>query len=169
MQLITSRLIVRPVKGSDLARLFAIYGDPATNQFNPNGPMSDISQATLMLEGWLHQWRVNGFGQWAIATRECPERIIGFGGVAMMNYLKVERANLGYRFEVSAWGQGYATELGVAALDWGLNQLELPAIYGLVRPNHSVSIRVLEKIGMQRIDVLDDVAGQAPSYVYVAQ
>jgi RimJ/RimL family protein N-acetyltransferase len=42
----------------------------------------------------------------------------------------------------------------------------VPEIYAVVRPLHYASIRVLEKVGMQRIGTLDDVPGQAASLVY---
>jgi RimJ/RimL family protein N-acetyltransferase len=69
---------------------------------------------------------------------------------------------------VEAWGQGYATELGRDALVLAFDTLDLPEVLGLVRPDHRMSIRVLEKIGMQRCGVLDDVPGEAPSVVFRA-
>lgn len=168
MMTTTTQLILRPAKADDLARLFAIYGDPETNQFNPAGPLADIHQAETLLEGWLEHWNANGYGQWAIATREAPEHIIGFGGIALYNYLDVERLNLGYRFDTAAWGKGYATELGNAALTFAFDELNAEQVFALVRPSHLASIGVLEKIGMQRIDVLDDVPGQSQSLVFKA-
>lgn len=162
----TERLILRAPTQNDLESLFAIYGDPATNQFNPSGPLTRIGQAQGLLDGWLAHWQVKGYGQWAIATREAPDEVIGFGGIDARKYLHVERLNLGYRFGVKAWGQGYATELSQAALDYGFLELEVPEVYAIVRPQHHASIRVLEKVGMQRIDTLNDVPGQAASLVY---
>jgi RimJ/RimL family protein N-acetyltransferase len=162
----TARLVLRAPSFDDVQRLFAIYGDPATHQFNPSGPLTDIDQAHSLLEGWLTHWQHKGYGQWAIATREAPGEIIGFGGIDARKYLHVERLNLGYRFGVQAWGQGYATELSQAALDYGFAELQVPEIYAVVRPLHYASIRVLEKVGMQRIGTLDDVPGQAASLVY---
>jgi RimJ/RimL family protein N-acetyltransferase len=165
----TERLILRAPARDDLDSLFAIYGDPATNRFNPAGPLTGIEQAQSLLDGWLAHWQAKGYGQWAIATRESPCEVIGFGGIDARKYLKVERLNLGYRFAVQVWGQGFATELSQAALDFGFVELHVPEIYAVVRPAHEASIRVLEKIGIQRIDTLDDVPGQAASLVYRAK
>lgn len=164
----TARLILRPPRSEDLASLFAIYGDPATHSFNPSGPLTDIDKAQALLDTWLKHWREKGYGQWAIAARDTPDQIIGFGGLDARHYLDVERLNLGYRFAVSAWGQGYATELSRAALEYGFAELAVPEIFAVVRPNHVASIKVLEKAGMQRMGSLDDVPGQAPSWVYRA-
>lgn len=166
MQRTTDRLILRPPTPDDLASLFAIYGDPATHQFNPFGPLTRRDQAHSLLNGWLAHWLEQGYGQWAISTREAPDEVIGFGGLDARLYGDVLRLNLGYRFGPQAWGRGLATELSQAALDFGFAELRVPEVYAIVRPLHYASIRVLEKVGMARIDTLDDVPGQAPSLVY---
>ncbi|MBK5418082.1 GNAT family N-acetyltransferase [Pseudomonas sp. TH31] len=165
----TARLILRPPNAEDLTRLFDIYGDPATNQFNPAGPLADTRQAEVLLNGWLNHWNDNGYGQWAISTRKAPDHVLGFGGIALYNYRDVQRLNLGYRLDAAAWGKGYATELGSAALEFAFTDLEAEQVYALVRPAHSASIGVLEKIGMQPFGELDDVTGQPQSLVYKAE
>lgn len=164
----TSRLILRRPDVEDLNSLFAIYGDPATHLFNPAGPLTAINQAESLLEDWLKHWREKGYGQWTISTLDAPTTVIGFGGLDARNYLDVERLNLGYRFAVAAWGKGYATELGRSALAFGFTELMVPQIHAVVRPAHSASIAVLEKIGMQQVGNLDDVPGHAPSLVFRA-
>ncbi|QHF05847.1 MULTISPECIES: GNAT family N-acetyltransferase [Pseudomonas syringae group] len=164
----TARLMLRKPTANDLDSLFAIYGDPATQQFNPSGPLRDIGQAKALLDAWLNHWEEKGYGQWAISTREAPQKLIGFGGLDARMYLEIERLNLGYRFATTAWGKGYATELSEAALVFGFEELGLQEVFAVVRPNHSASIRVLEKTGMQRVDLLNDVPGQPPSLVFRA-
>lgn len=165
-QRITDRLTLRPPTGDDLASIFAIYGDPRTNQFNPAGPLVDMRQAQLLLQSWQLHWQEQGYGQWAVAVRDMPGKLIGFGGIDTRQYLDVPRLNLGYRLGVPAWGQGYATELGRAALTFAFAELALPMVYAVVRPQHRASINVLEKIGMQRAEILDDVPGEPPSLVF---
>ncbi|MGY2378113.1 GNAT family N-acetyltransferase [Pseudomonas sp. SDO524_S393] len=159
------RLIYRAPQPGDVQRLFAIYGDPQTHLFNPAGPLASLADAQHLLDAWLAQWARDGYGWWAIARVEAPDHLIGFGGIAPMNYLEQPRINLGYRLAVDAWGQGYATELGHHALQLAFDTLGLPEVFGLVRPEHAASIRVLEKLGMRRFGLLDDVPGKAPSLV----
>ncbi|MEN4748503.1 GNAT family N-acetyltransferase [Pseudomonas sp. Ps21-P2] len=168
MAMSSAHLIYRAPEPDDLARLFAIYSDPQTQLFNPSGPMTHEAQAAAMLQGWIEHWQTHGFGWWAIAHKEAPEHIIGFGGIGFHDFLGVQRVNLGYRFAVESWGQGFATEMGRAALDFGFSSLKLEEVYGYVRPTHAASIRVLEKIGMHRCGELDDVPGQAPSLMFSA-
>lgn len=162
----TERLLLRPPRMDDLERFFAIHADPETNRFNPAGPLEERDEACNRLGAWIRHWREHGYGQWAVATREAPEHVIGFGGISLRDYLGVMRVNLGYRFEVAAWGKGYASELGHAALGCAFEELQLPEVFGLVRPGHLASIRVLEKIGMKQAGTLDDVPGAEHSLVY---
>lgn len=164
----TARLVLRPPVIDDFHRFLEIHADPAANRFNPAGPLADREQARQRLDAWIRHWDEHGYGQWAVAAIEAPGHVIGFGGIALRDYLGVQRANLGYRFDAAAWGRGHATELGRAALDAAFHAWRLPEVFGLVRPAHAVSIRVLEKIGMRRIATLDDVPGAAPSLVYQA-
>ncbi|HEX8588767.1 GNAT family N-acetyltransferase [Pseudomonas sp.] len=166
MPMSSPRLIYRAPTRHDLPRLFAIYSDPQTQLFNPSGPMTEEAQANALLERWIGHWEIHGYGWWAIARREEPEHIIGFGGIALHDFLGEQRLNLGYRFAVEAWGQGFATEVGRTALEHGFSSLNLDEVYGFVRPANVASIRVLEKIGMQRCGDLDDVPGQAPSLLF---
>ena len=168
MPMSSAHLIYRAPEPDDLARLFAIYSDPQTQLFNPSGPMTDETQAAAMLARWIEHWQTHGYGWWAIAHKDAPEHVIGFGGIGLHDFMGVERVNLGYRFAVEAWGKGFATEMGAAALEYGFSTLNLADVYGYVRPNHAASIRVLEKIGMKRCGELDDVPGQAPSLMFKA-
>lgn len=168
MPMSSAQLIYRAPEPDDLDRLFAIYSDPRTQLFNPSGPMTDEAQAAGMLEGWIEHWETHGCGWWAIARKDAPEHIIGFGGIGLHDFMGEQRINLGYRFAVEAWGKGFATEMGRAALAFGFSSLNLGDVYGYVRPTHAASIRVLEKIGMKRCGELDDVPGQAPSLMFKA-
>jgi len=168
MPMSSGQLIYRAPEPDDLDRLFAIYSDPRTQLFNPSGPMTDEAQAAGMLEGWIEHWETHGYGWWAIARKDAPEHIIGFGGIGLHDFMGEQRINLGYRFAVEAWGKGFATEMGRAAQAFGFSSLNLGDVYGYVRPTHAASIRVLEKIGMKRCGELDDVPGQAPSLMFKA-
>lgn len=163
----TKRLLLRAVKAEDAQALFDIYGDPATNLYNPNGPYPTLAYAEARLAAWLRGWREDGYGQWAVARLEAPEQVIGFGGIAKRDYGGELRLNLGYRFATAAWGIGYASETAGAALRCAFERLQAPAVYGLVRPANLASIRVLEKQGFQPIGQLPDLPSNPPSRVFV--
>ncbi|NKI70616.1 GNAT family N-acetyltransferase [Collimonas pratensis] len=162
----SARLALRRPSSQDIAALFSIYGDPATNTFNPAGPYQNVVEAEATMERWLRQWQQHGFGQWAVSLKEDEERIIGFGGLTYALFGQQEKVNLGYRFATVAWGQGLATELSATALKFGFGTLELEEIWALVRETHQASRRVLEKVGLIQIDKVAEPLGGAGSVIY---
>lgn len=52
----TERLCLREPMRSDLDDIQRIHRDPATNTYNPRGPMS-LGQCRTMLDTWIQQWR----------------------------------------------------------------------------------------------------------------
>lgn len=150
---------------SDFQRFYEINADPDTNLYNPAGAMN-FENAKRAFEIILKHWDINNFGTWKICEINNPNFVIGFGGVSFLKYGNEIKLNLGYRFDKSYWGKGYATELAKSALYYAFNELNFNEVYALVRPKNSASIRVLEKCKMNLSDQLDDVPNQEKSLVY---
>jgi RimJ/RimL family protein N-acetyltransferase len=71
--------------------------------------------------------------------------LIGFNGLKFLEELQA--VELGYRLVPRCWGRGLATEGALAAIDYGFRVLRLPRLLGLVHPENTRSVRVLEKCG----------------------
>ncbi|MEN5015765.1 GNAT family N-acetyltransferase [Erwinia sp. Eh17-17] len=161
-----SRLYLRPVNALDADDLFRIYGDPATNTFNPAGPYPDIDHARNVLARWLSHWETYGFGGWAISLKDNPERIIGFGGLSISSYADISINNLGYRFATESWGKGLATEFANYAVSYGFGEIKLPEISAVVRANHIASQKVLKNAGLRYIRDIHDVKNAPASMLF---
>lgn len=161
-----SRLYLRPVNPSDVNDLFRIYGDPATNMFNPSGPYPNIGHARNVLARWLSHWENHRFGNWAIALKENPERIIGFGGLSILSYDDTPIMNLGYRFSTESWGKGLATEFAKYAVCYGFGDLNLAEISAVVRPNHLASQKILTRAGLRYSRDVHDVKNEPASMLF---
>ena len=162
----TNRLYLRPVISSDLNDLFKIYGDPATNTFNPAGPYPNIDHAKMVMNRWLDHWQTHSFGNWAISLLTNPEKIIGFGGLGIRNYDDIVINNLGYRLSTEAWGKGLATEFAIYAIKFGFDVIKLTEISAVVRENHLASQKVLQKSGLRYVKEIHDVKDAPPSLLY---
>lgn len=116
----SQRLTLRPVISADAQALFAIYGDPATNLFNPAGPFSSQQVADEVLDKWLAHWQQFGFGNWAL-TLTGSDEVIGFGGLTVRQVNQQDFINLGYRFSTVAWEKGWPRSLpgGLSTLAFG--------------------------------------------------
>jgi len=71
--------------------------------------------------------------------------IIGLTG---LNPYLLKKHELEWKFGVSFWGNGYATEIGKAIIKEAFKSTDIELIYGMVNPQNKASMRVMEKIGM---------------------
>ncbi|AXE29043.1 GNAT family N-acetyltransferase [Chromobacterium phragmitis] len=162
----TERLLLRAVDAADADALYAIYGDPETNRYNPHGPYPSLAHARRKLAAWMEGWDRYGFGCWAAALTETPGHVLGFGGLSCEDYGGIDRLNLGYRFAPAAWGQGLASEMGEQALRCAFGDLSAPTVYARVRPANLPSIRVLLRLGFGHHGMLRDIPAAPASLVY---
>jgi ribosomal-protein-alanine N-acetyltransferase len=142
----TERLLLCRPTLTDADAHFAIHADPATNLHNPSGPDTDPMASHAAVREWARHWREHGYGYWTVRDPE-DGAVLGFGGVrpptADHDFL-----NLAYRFRPSAWGNGFATELGRAALALAAKQAPDRPVAALIRPSNAPSIRVAERLGL---------------------
>jgi RimJ/RimL family protein N-acetyltransferase len=59
---------------------------------------------------------------------------------------------VGWMLARSAWGQGYASEAGAAAIDWAWTTLDTARLISIIQPGNARSIRVAERLGMEKSD-----------------
>jgi ribosomal-protein-alanine N-acetyltransferase len=72
------------------------------------------------------------------------------GAVALAIAHAHRRAELGYWIAVPHWGRGYATEAAAAMVDYAFGTLELRRVVARCLTRNAGSVRVMEKLGMQR-------------------
>jgi RimJ/RimL family protein N-acetyltransferase len=64
----------------------------------------------------------------------------------------------------NAWGKGYATEIARRLVEYGFDEIKLPEVFATVDNDHSASIRVLEKAGMNFLRYESDEDGSFSVY-----
>jgi RimJ/RimL family protein N-acetyltransferase len=140
----TSRLALSVPQDSDAADLFAITSDPRTWEHAPSGRHGFV-QTTLE---WIYRaqelWTRDGLSYWLVRSKNTDE-VLGVGGVQRQ---KGGNWNLYYRFAPDHWGRGFATELGLAALDSAHTHDAEVAVIAWVLQHNVASIRVAERLGL---------------------
>jgi RimJ/RimL family protein N-acetyltransferase len=140
----TRRLVLRVLRTADADDLFAITSDPQTWEHAPSGRHMS-TQTTL---DWIMRarelWARDGLSFWLVRLQVTDE-VLGVGGVQRQ---KSGNWNLHYRFAPRAWGNGFATELGMAALEAAHSHDGDVAVIAWVLPNNVASQRVAERLGM---------------------
>lgn len=150
----TSRLLLRPLRHSDLPAFAAMNADPDVMAYFP-APL-DRAESEAMVARMAEHAREHGFGFWAI---EAPGNaaFIGIAGLLVPRFEAhfTPCVEIGWRFARQFWGRGYATEAALALLDVAFNSLALEEVVSLTVPANARSRRIMERIGMTR-DPADD-------------
>jgi ribosomal-protein-alanine N-acetyltransferase len=150
----TKRLVLGRLRIEDGPAMFAVHGDPVTNQYNPYGPDPDLATSEETLREWLQGWDREGYGYWAITLLQ-SEAILGFGGVRHMVWRDKDVLNLYYRFTPASWGQGYASEMASTAVALARKYIPYMPVIARTREKNIAAIRVAERAGLQRFPELD--------------
>ncbi len=153
-ELRTERLLMRRWQDRDRAPFAALNADPAAMEFFPSPLVREESDAlAARIE---REFERHGFGLWALELRESGG-FIGFTGLAVPPFEAhfTPAVEVGWRLARPAWGHGYATEAGRAALADGFGRVGLEEIVSMTTVRNRRSRAVMERLGMTR-DPADD-------------
>lgn len=146
----TGRLILRPLVETDAEAYAAMryHPDVARWLIGASGDPRDAARTTIAYFAGL--WQTDGYAPWGMFLRESDGsegRLIGQGGLRIIP--EFEATEVLYAMHPDAWGKGYATEMGEAALDFGFTDKGLPLIFAITKPDNLASQAVMKRLGMQ--------------------
>ena len=147
MDLTTARLHLRPFTLADHIAIHAVYADPDVMRFVGHGAHRTMSETATALRTYGDVLERRGYSFLAVTERE-GGALIGDGGLHPLAGIGPD-VELGYTLARSAWGKGYATELGQALVDYAFTVLRVPRVVAQVEPANTASRRVLAKLGMR--------------------
>jgi len=150
----TERLILRAFRDEDRDPWAAMNADPEVMRHFP----ATLSQeeADSLIDRINKSIAETGVGFWAVERAE-DGLFLGFAGLNCIGHdipLKGEW-EVGWRLARHAWGHGYATEAGRAALAHGFGELGLTRIVAYTANTNLPSEAVMQRIGMVRAPDLD--------------
>lgn len=140
----TDRLLLRKFKASDVKDYHRILKNKAVYEWLGKGTEKTEEQVKKIIDYDLAHWENHGLGTWAVVLKE-SNTLIGHCGFGMIKELN--QYELLYAFSPEYWGKGYATEAGVASLEWLKNHTSIQSIIALSYLNNQRSIHVIEKLG----------------------
>jgi RimJ/RimL family protein N-acetyltransferase len=146
VEISTERLVLRGWRESDLVTWAEMNADPQVREYA--GPLLTAEQAAAWALEYQDGLDRYGFGFWAVQVRVSGE-FIGFTGLcAVDEAMPFAGIELGWRLARSAWGHGFATEAGLAALQFGFDTLGQPEIVAVTMERNVRSQAVMRRIGM---------------------
>ncbi len=146
MELTTARLHLRPFKLADQAAIHAVYADPEVMRFVGHGAHRTIAETASALRTYGEVLERRGYSFLAVTERS-GGALIGDAGLHPLGGIGPD-VELGYTLARSAWGKGYATELGRALVEYAFEVLRVPRVVAQVEPGNNASRHVLGKLGM---------------------
>lgn len=142
----TPRLLIRPWTEDDRAAFCEFMCDVEVMEYlNNRTPFTD-----QQVDEWLarqgRQLAEFGVCMGAIIEKE-TNRLIGIAGTQPLG--TTGDLEIGWILRRDAWGRGYATEAGEAAMRYVLETLARPRVVAIIHPDNEPSKRVAERLGMQ--------------------
>jgi RimJ/RimL family protein N-acetyltransferase len=148
----TDRLLLREYMEEDAEAFFKLNSDPEVLRFVPDKQLLNVEQARqILIDHPITDYQKHGFGRGACILKSTGEQI-GFAGLKYLEELG--EVDLAYRLMPPHWGKGLATEVALASVHYGFADLGLEQIIGLVMPENTASVRVLEKAGLRHTETV---------------
>lgn len=143
----TERLILRPWTEDDIPIFLSIHQNPSMMQYLA-GPRTIEESSAFILKS-QRQIQVFGYGRWACEFKK-NKALIGFIGlgIPLFDSHFTPAVELGFRIDVSYWGQGLAVEGGKAALNEAFKKHNLNEVVSYANCNNQNAINVMKKLGM---------------------
>lgn len=186
----SERLILRRIDHADLEFFTQMHADPEVARYLAHGRPLSSQESLAWLQSLLRTYEEFALGQIAV-LRKSDGMLIGRCG---LNYLAVEAGavvavprawhqqaevpdateivlerELGYTFDRNSWGQGYASEAARCVFDYAREVLKLPRVVSLIHPDNLRSLRMAQRFGVQREDVVEVMARSYVRFVWPMQ
>jgi len=129
-----------------------VYCDPEVMRYIPGEALDDLDAVRRRLVTYGIAQKERGLSSWALVERESG-KVIGDGGFGTFEL--TGDVELGYTLAREHWGRGYGTEAAGACLRAGLEHLDVERIIALVDVENFRSLRVPERIGMERVGEIE--------------
>jgi len=161
----TQRLRLRSLTCADVQPLHDhVLSDAVVMALALSGQPMSSSQSKEFIDRNFE--RDAGGKKLGVLIERATEQVIGFAGLLQCDALGEPDYELGFVLRRSAWGHGYATEIGRGQLEYGFSVLGLRRLLALVAPKNNTSITVLKKIGMELYSTVhSDQRGDRRVYV----
>ncbi|HEY0332831.1 MAG TPA: GNAT family N-acetyltransferase [Stenotrophomonas sp.] len=133
---------------ADVLAMLALLNDPGFVTGIGDRGVRTPEQAADYLRGWHGaQYARDGFGHYAIRLRDGGQFI---GTAGLIQRVDLDLPDIGYALLGAYRGKGYAEEAARAVMEHARGALGLRGLCGIVSAQNAASVRLLEKLGLQR-------------------
>ena len=154
VQLETQRLLLRELISADADVIVDFSNDPEFDRYRLRSQRSEAVTRRSVHQAILASTLIPRM-YYALAivpkpsTTAAENSLVGVLTLSL-DWNPVLLANIGFEIHPAHWGRGYATEAAFAALQMSFDELGVASVMADCFAANQASIRVMEKIGMQR-------------------
>ena len=148
----TERIVLTTWTPGDLDDLNFLHTDPETMRYIRHGRPESREETRDLLEAYLREQVDRGWTKWRLADH-CGE-LIGRAGFGWNG----QERELAYTIRRDLWGQGLATEIAAALVQWHRDHPgaePAPRLGALAVNENYPSLRVLHKAGLRFVNDVD--------------
>jgi [ribosomal protein S5]-alanine N-acetyltransferase len=139
----TSRLLLRPLSPQDAPAMFAMMRDPETMRFWDWPAFTDTETVDDIVAAQIADMDAGNALYWAV----CREGVV----IGCCDLSEIDRhharAEVGFLFGRSSWGQGHAFEAMTAIVNHAFGELGLARLWARFHAGNEKSRALLEKLG----------------------
>jgi RimJ/RimL family protein N-acetyltransferase/8-oxo-dGTP pyrophosphatase MutT (NUDIX family) len=143
---LSARLRLEPVGPEHSEDLFRLHAHPDVAAWLGGPWTEEVARrsAVRVRAGW----DAAGAGVWAAYDRVTGE-LVGRGGVVPYSLDGLATYEVGWIVHPDRWGQGYATEMGMAGLEFAFKELDAREVVAFTLPHNTRSRAVMDRLGMR--------------------
>jgi len=141
----TERLLLRYQQAADVEFLVDLWADPHVTRYL-GGPR-DRDWLQSVFEETARDPYAERYDLWPVIEKK-GGRFVGHCGLLDKEVEGRPEIELTYILASSAWGKGYATEMGQALKQHAFEKLGVGRLIALIDPDNAASERVAVKLGM---------------------
>ena len=145
--LITDRLLLRPISVADFDALFWLRTDERVNRYIDRQPPGSLEDVASWFEKMTENAANNGLFYWAICRKEQPSLI---GTACLFNFSEADfKAEIGYELHPDFQKKGFAGEALRAVVGFCFDKLPVETIEAFIHEKNQPSINLIEKLGFK--------------------
>lgn len=145
MFLQTERLYLRRLTEDDAHFVYELLNSPGWLQYIGDRGITSLEKAKEYIVEKYYPSYDNGLGNYCLVRKEDN---IAVGTCGLYQRANLEYPDIGFALLPEFFGKGYAYESAKSLLEYALNQLKLPKVYGFTLPTNEASKKLLIKIGL---------------------
>ena len=146
----TERCVIRELSLDDLDALFELYEDGEIDKYTD--PLYPYEEEKEFQRAYIeNMYRYFGYGMWLVFLKETGE-LIGRAGLEHREYHEEIELELGYIIGTKYQGQGLATEICKAILEYAKENTGFERINTLIEDGNVISERLTQNLGFVHVE-----------------